>query len=112
MYAVEACDVKLIVCEYTKKHETEPIKTFILPVKTLDVSVKFTIPQGKHFLKLAKSKINKFSVNNDLATGGHKLQGMTKQYLIVSQFNYITPNWIYVVLQSYYSSWCVPITTN
>jgi len=35
-----------------------------------------------------------------LATTGHKLQGMTKQYLIVSQLNYSTPNWIYVVLNS------------
>jgi len=33
-----------------------------------------------------------------LATTGHKLQGMTKQYLIVSQLNNSTPNWIYVVL--------------
>ena len=39
-----------------------------------------------------------FPINNDLATTGHKLQGMTKQYLIVSQLNYSTPNWIYVVL--------------
>jgi len=33
-----------------------------------------------------------------LATIGHKLQGMAKQYLIVSQLNYSTPNWIFVVL--------------
>jgi hypothetical protein len=39
-----------------------------------------------------------FPINNDLATTGHKLQGTTKQYLIVSQLNYSTPNWIYVVL--------------
>jgi hypothetical protein len=38
-----------------------------------------------------------FSINNDWASTGHKLQGMTKQYLIVSQLNYSTPNWIYVV---------------
>jgi len=39
-----------------------------------------------------------FPINNDLATKGHKLQGMTKQYLIVSQLNHSTPNWVYVVL--------------
>ncbi len=50
-------------------------------------------------MRLAKSKITQFPINNDLATStGHKLQGMTKIYLIVSQFNYSTPNWIYVVL--------------
>jgi hypothetical protein len=58
VYTVEACEVKHVVCEYTKKHETEPIKTFMQPVKTFDVSMKFPIHQGKHFLKLAKSKIN------------------------------------------------------
>jgi hypothetical protein len=98
VYTVEACGVKQIFCEYTKKHETEPTKTFMLPVKTFDISVRIPIHQGKHFLKLAKSKINQFPVNSDIASTGHKLQGMTKQYLIVAQLNYSTPNWIYVVL--------------
>ena len=39
-----------------------------------------------------------FPVNNNLATTGHKLQGMTKKFLIVSSINYSTVNWIYVVL--------------
>jgi hypothetical protein len=39
-----------------------------------------------------------FPVNNDLATTGHKLQGMTINFLIVSSINYNTANWIYVVL--------------
>jgi hypothetical protein len=60
--------------------------------------VKFPLSQGKKFLRLAKSRITQFPVNNDLATSGHKLQGMTKQNLIVSQLNYSTPNWVYVVL--------------
>ena len=47
---------------------------------------------------MAKTKILQFPVNNDLATTGHKLQGMTKKFIIVSQLNYSTVNWIYVVL--------------
>ena len=39
-----------------------------------------------------------FPVNNNLATTGQKLQGMTKKFLIVSSINYNTANWIYVVL--------------
>jgi hypothetical protein len=39
-----------------------------------------------------------FPVNNNLATTGHKLQGMTKKFLIVSSINYSTANSIYVVL--------------
>ena len=39
-------------------------------------------------------------LNNDLATTDHKLQGITLQYLIASQLNYSTPNWIYIVLST------------
>jgi hypothetical protein len=41
-------------------------------------------------LKLDKCKVIQFPVNNDLATTGHKLQGMTKKYLIMSSLNYST----------------------
>jgi hypothetical protein len=47
---------------------------------------------------MEKSRIVQFPINNDLATTGHKLQGMTKKFLIVSSINYNTINWIYVVL--------------
>jgi len=80
-----------------QKNEKEEARTFVLPTKSFDVTVKFPIGHGRWFLKLARSKIMQFSINNDWASTGHKLQGMTKQYLIVSQLNYSTPNWIYVV---------------
>jgi hypothetical protein len=79
-----------------KNEEEEETRTFVLPTKSFDVTIKFPIGQGRRFLKLARSKITQFPINNDLATTGHKLQGMTKQY--ISQLNYSTPNWIYVVL--------------
>ena len=47
---------------------------------------------------MERSKAFQFPINIDLATTGHKLQGMTKKYLIVSSLNYSTLNWIYVVL--------------
>jgi hypothetical protein len=73
VYTVEACDVDQI----------EESRTFVLPIKSFDVTVKFPIGHGRWFLKLARSKIMQFPINNDLATTGQKLQGMTKQYLIV-----------------------------
>jgi hypothetical protein len=39
-----------------------------------------------------------FPINNDLATTGHKLQGKAKIFLVISQLNYGTTNWIFVVL--------------
>jgi len=46
--------------------------TFVLPTKSFDVTVKFPIGHGRWFLKLARSKIMQFPINNDLATTGHK----------------------------------------
>jgi len=77
VYTVEACGVEQIICEYSKKNETDSTRTFVLPTKSFDVTVKFPIGHGRRFLKLARSKIMQFPINNDLATTGHKLHGMT-----------------------------------
>lgn len=37
-------------------------------------------------------------VNSNIATTGHKLQGMSKNMLIVNSWSYRFKNWIYVVL--------------
>ncbi len=73
MYKVEACDVDQIVCEHSKKNEKEESRTFVLPVKSFDVTVKFPIGNGRRFLKLSRSRIMQFPINNDLATTGHYL---------------------------------------
>jgi hypothetical protein len=41
--------------------------------------------------------MHQFPVNSNIATTGHKLQGMSKDILIVSEWGTF-PNWIYVVL--------------
>ncbi len=82
---------------HVKKDDSEPTRSFKLPTKSFPVTVKFPIG-GSKFLKLEKARIIQFPINNDLATTGHKLQGMTKKYLIVASLNYSTANWIYVVL--------------
>jgi hypothetical protein len=95
---VEANDVEFLLCEHSKKAINEPSRTFKLPSKTFQVTEHFPLGSQKKNLKLERSRIVQFPINNDLATTGHKLQGMTKQFLIVSSINYSTPNWIYVVL--------------
>jgi hypothetical protein len=72
VYTVEACDVDKLVCQHLKKNEKEETRTFVLPTKSFDVTVKFPIGHGRWFLKLARSKIMQFPINNDLATTGHK----------------------------------------
>jgi hypothetical protein len=97
VFTVDAKDVEYIICDHTKKDDSEPTKSFKLPIKSFSVTVQFPIG-GSKFLKLEKARIVQFPINNDLATTSHKLQGMTKKYLIVASLNYSTANWIYVVL--------------
>lgn len=49
-------------------------------------------------LKIGNVRIKQIIVNSNAATTGHKLQGMSKDILIVNSWEYNTPNWIYVVL--------------
>ena len=39
-----------------------------------------------------------FGINNNTATTGHKLQGMSKDSLFTVDYDYGTENWIYVLL--------------
>ena len=47
---------------------------------------------------LGNVSVTQLPVNSNIATTGHKLQGMSKDTLIVNSWNYGHANWIYVVL--------------
>ncbi len=85
------------VCERSHKNPNKRAKIFYLPPINFIVDVKYEI-RPNSFVNLPKSEITQFPILLDLATTGHKLQGMTKKNLIISSFNYGTANWIYVVL--------------
>ena len=91
---VEAMDVEYILCEHSQKSQSDPPKTFKLPSRLFQVNVKFPLGDNKKFFTMKKSRIDQFPINNDLATIGHKLQGMTKKCLIIKSINYSTPNWV------------------
>ncbi len=74
---VEAMDVEYILCEHSPKNQNDPPKTFKLPTRLFQVTVKFPLGDNKKIFTMEKSRIEQFPINNDLATTGHKLQGMT-----------------------------------
>jgi hypothetical protein len=43
-------------------------------------------------------KLTQFPINIDLGTTCHKLQGKSKPFLVITEFDYATENWIYVAL--------------
>jgi hypothetical protein len=47
---------------------------------------------------VGNAKVKQVPVNSNIATTGHKLQGMSKDVLIVNYWNYRCANWVYVVL--------------
>ena len=49
-------------------------------------------------MHLGNARVTQIPVNSNIATTGHKLQGMSKDTLIVNSWNYQFSNWIYVVL--------------
>jgi hypothetical protein len=86
-----------IVLGAHNKGKNEPSKSLHIPTKTFEVFVKFPM-NGNQFFDRARATVFQFPINKDLATSGHKLQGMTKEYLIVSELNYSAENWNYAVL--------------
>jgi len=86
------------------KHWPEPPRGvprfFKLKPQTFSSVVKFPISRDCDdlTLSLGNVSITQFAVNSTIATTGHKLQGMSKDSLIVNSWNYRFANWIYVVL--------------
>ena len=91
---IRSDEVEYIICERTKKEETDKTKHFILKPKKFSVNAKIPVTGG-NFLTLSELELFQFPVNLDEATTGHKLQGTTKSILAIADHNYLG-NWIYV----------------
>ena len=62
--------------------------------------IDFPLTSGNHEItvKLGKLNVTQIPVNCDIATTGHKLQGMSLDFLNVNSWGYNVENWVYVVL--------------
>eukprot|EP00985_Skeletonema_marinoi_P012782 scaffold6259_cov75-Skeletonema_marinoi.AAC.10 len=49
-------------------------------------------------ISIGNAAITQIPVNSNIATTGHKLQGISKNTLIVNNWDYKFVNWVYVVL--------------
>lgn len=91
---VRSDEVEYIICERTKKEDTDRTEHFLLKPKKFSVNAKIPVTGG-NYLTLSDLELFQFPVNLDEATTGHKLQGTTKSILAVADHNY-SGNWIYV----------------
>ena len=92
---VYAHEVLYILCKYEKdKDDKGPDKYFIIETKSCAVNVHLRT----FGIKLKDLNIEQFPVNDNTATTGHKLQGVTLDELVVTRWDYGVPNWVYVVI--------------
>ena len=92
---VYAHDVKYIICRREKERDTDPDEYFKCEPKSS--AIKITC---KYLGNLPIKGINmtQFGVIDNIATTGHKLQGVSLDNLVINSWNYSCPNWVYVVL--------------
>jgi hypothetical protein len=92
-FKVLAAQTSDLDCLYFMMENDQKIVELKSEVNSLDISV----PSGASWAKIKGFNLCQFAVNLSLATTGHKLQGMTKDVLILSEIS-LVPNWLHVVL--------------
>ena len=92
--SIDDCDHML--CEHWPRDKDKPPRYFCLHEIKESVIAQYPF-MGKQ-TTLGNINITQFGVNSNIATTGHKLQGMSKDNIIVTSWNYRFKNWIYLVL--------------
>ena len=100
VWTVSADDVEWVKFEHWPEPPKNVPRYFILRPQTFSTTVNFPIGGGDSdiTLRVGNVRVTQIPVNSNIATTGHKLQGMSKNTLIVNSWNYRFANWIYVVL--------------
>jgi len=94
---IDSTDVEYMVCERNEAKNAKGPTRFKLYPQHFNVDIKLRM-NGDQPIKITGTCLFQFPINIDTATTVHKLQGKTKESLVVTEFNYKEPNWIYVVL--------------
>jgi hypothetical protein len=95
--AVSGDDCEHMLCEHWEA-EKEGEMPARFKLKLEDDSVIINMPIQGETVSIGGVKISQFGVNSNIATTGHKLQGMSKDNVVVTSWNNRCKNWIYVVL--------------
>ena len=100
---VSVNDVKYMVCEHWEgtvdnNNNYIPPRSFRLYPEVTKVDIKMKLYGSKKKMVFKNQYIKQFGVLVNNATTGHKLQGMSKDNIIVVDWFYSAKNWVYVVL--------------
>ena len=96
VWTVSVDDVEWVEFEHYPTTGTKA-RTFKLKPQEFSATIKFPLTETIS-TTIGNAKVKQVPVNSNIATTGHKLQGMSKDILIVNDWNYRCVNWVYVVL--------------
>ena len=92
---VQACNVRYMICKREKEKETDPDEYFKIEPKKSGITISCRYLGN---LPIKGINMTQFGVIDNIATTGHKLQGMSLDNLVVNSWFYGCPNWVYVIL--------------
>ena len=100
VYTVSIQDVEYVEFYHRPSPPKGASTTFQLKPERVGATIDFPLSSHKQGIriKLGKVKVTQVPVNCNIATTGHKLQGTSKDSLIVNSWSYTFANWVYVVL--------------
>ena len=99
MWTVSIDSVEWIEFEHYPAPSGTRARTFTFRLKPREFSATIKFPLTEDLsTTVGNAKVKQVPVNCNIATTGHKLQGMSKDVLIVNDWNYRCTNWVYVVL--------------
>jgi len=97
VWTVSVADVEWVEFEHYPSLPGAKTRTFKLEPREFSATIKLPLTEDLS-TTVGNAKIKQVPVNSNVATTGHKLQGMSKDIIIVNSWNYRCANWVYVVL--------------
>ncbi len=74
-------------------------KRFKLYPQEFSVNINFPLDITNDIrISIRNASVTQIPVNSNIATTGHKLQGMSKDTLIVNNWDYRCANWVYILV--------------
>ena len=93
-------EIEYVEFEHFPKAPKGAEKVFRLEPEEFSAIIDFPLTGDGNGIKvkLGNVKVSQIPVNCNIATTGHKLQGMSLDNLVVNSWGYKFENWVYVVL--------------
>ena len=97
VWTVSVHDVEWMEFEHYPTLPGANARTFKLEPREFTATIKVPLTEDLS-TTVGNAKVKQVPVNSNVATTGHKMQGMSKDIIIVNSWNYRCANWVYVVL--------------